>query len=139
MYHNILIPMDPDYLDHFDELVEFALEVVAAEGTISTLYVNKNYIHHRAAALSPERPTEIEQAVLGQVINKFEQVVPEAHRGKVYSQRGVVHDQILRIAKRTRADLIIMAPNKRPWLDYLLGSTTRKVVTDARCSVFVKR
>jgi len=126
-------------MESFDALARLALRLVADEGTISTLYVNKNYIHHRIAAHSPECATEIEQAILEQVISKFEESIPEAHRGKVYSQRGVVHDEILRIARRTGVDLIIMSPNKRPWEDFFLGSTTRRVVAEARCSVLVER
>ncbi len=139
MYSNILIPMDPDYSDQFARQVELARHVLAEGGTISTLYVNQNYIHHRLAATSSARPTEIEQAVLDQVIALFEACVEPELRGHVYSQRGVVHDQILRIAKRTRVDLIIMGPNKRPLLDYFIGSNTRRVVSEASCSVFVQR
>lgn len=139
MYNNILIPMDPDFSDQFGHLVELARRVLAEGGTISTLYVNQNYIHHRLAANLSNRPTEIEQEVLDQVIARFESCVEPELRGRVYSQRGVAHDQILRIARRIRADLIIMSPNKRPWLDCFLGSTTRRVVAEARCSVFVER
>ncbi|MBP0047396.1 universal stress protein [Marinobacterium sp. AK62] len=139
MYTNILIPMDPDYTDNFDPLVKLALKVIEEGGTISTLYVNKNYIHHAMAATSPDKPTEIEKAILETVINKFEATVPEDVRGRVYTQRGVVHDEILRVSKRMQADLIIMSPNKRPWLDRFMGSNTRKVMTEAHCSVFVRR
>ncbi len=139
MYHNILIPMDPDYPDNFDSLVALSLKVVEEGGKVSTLYVNKNYIHHAMAATSSDKPTEIEKAVLEKVIEKFNCSVPEQVRGRVYTQRGVVHDEILRVSKRVGADLIIMSPNKRPWLDRFLGSNTRKVMLEAHCSVFVQR
>jgi len=139
MYNNILIPVDPDYMGNFDALVQLALRLVSDDGTISTLYVNRNYIHNRIAAQSPEFAKDIERAIVEQLVSHFEQAVPEAHRGKVYNQRGVVHDEILRIARRTRVDLIIMAPNKRPWEDFFLGSTTRRVVAEARCSVLIER
>jgi nucleotide-binding universal stress UspA family protein len=139
MYSNILIPMDPDYADLFDRQVEVARRLLAPQGTISTLYVNQNYIHHALAATSPDRPTEIERAMIDRVVNRFEETVPDALRGRVFTQRGVVHDQIVRIANRTGVDLIIMMACKRPLARYFLGSNTRKVMTEAKCAVFVQR
>ncbi|MBS99918.1 MAG: hypothetical protein CMI01_14725 [Oceanospirillaceae bacterium] len=139
MYSNILIPMDPDHADLFERQVEVAVRLLAPEGKISTLYVNQNYIHHALAATSPDRPTEIERAVIDRVMVRFEETVPKEMRGRVFSQRGVVHDQIIRIANRTGVDLIIMMACKRPLARYFLGSNTRKVMTEAKCAVFVQR
>lgn len=139
MYANILIPIDPDHADLFDAQVAAAEKLLSPGGKISTIYVNPTYIHHAMAATTPDQPTEVEQAVLDQVIERFEQCVAEDLRGQVYTQRGVVHDQILRIAKRIQADLIIMASCKKPLERYFLGSNTRKVMADAKCSVLIQR
>ncbi|KEA64642.1 Universal stress protein F [Marinobacterium lacunae] len=139
MYSNILIPMDPDHADLFDAQVKAAQRLLADGGTISTIYVNQNYVHHVLAATSSDRPTEIEQAILKQVKALFEAEVPKEQRGHVYSRRGVVHDEIIKKAKAIKADLIIMAACKKPLERYFLGSNTRKVMMDASCSVFVQR
>ncbi|WP_432696713.1 universal stress protein [Marinobacterium sp. YM272] len=139
MYTNILIPMDPDHADLFPAQVEAAEKLLSSGGRISVLYVNPNYTHSLMAATTPDKPTEVEQAVLDQVIERFETCVSEALRGQVYSQRGVVHDQVLRVAGRIQADLIIMAACKKPLERYFLGSNTRKVTADAKCAVLVQR
>jgi len=139
MYSNILIPMDPDHADLFDAQVQAARRLLSPDGTISTLYVNPNYVHHVLAATSSESPTEVEQAILQQVKALFEAEVPRELRGHVYSRRGVVHDEIVRKAKSIGADLIIMTACKNPLERYFLGSNTRKVMAEAQCSVFVQR
>lgn len=139
MFRNILIPIDPDHADLFDKQVALAQRVLAENGAISTVYVNQNYIHHAMAATSPERPTEIEEAVLARIRELFLAEVPDAQRGQVYCRRGVVHDEILQQAKKMQADLIILAACKKPLERYFLGSNSRKVMMEAKCSVFVQR
>ncbi len=139
MYTNILIPMDPDHSDLFAAQVQAAEKLLSSGGKISVLYVNPTYTHSVMAATTPDQPTDVEQAVLDQVIERFEGSVSEELRGQVYTQRGVVHDQVVRIANRIHADLIIMAACKKPLERYFLGSNTRKVMADAKCSVLVQR
>lgn len=139
MYTNILIPMDPDHADLFEVQVSAAERLLSPGGKISTIYVNPTYIHHSMAATTPDKPTDVEQAVLDQVVERFESCVADELRGQVYTQRGVVHDQVVRIANRIHADLIIMTACKKPLERYFLGSNTRKVMADAKCAVLVQR
>lgn len=53
---------------------------------------------------------------------------------------GVPHTEIVRLAKRCGADLIVMATHGRGFMSHaLLGSTTERVVRRAPCPVFVVR
>jgi universal stress protein F len=52
---------------------------------------------------------------------------------------GSAEEEILRVARETRADLIIVASHKPRARDLLLGSTAAQVVRRAPCSVLVLR
>ena len=53
--------------------------------------------------------------------------------------QGAIYDQILTIAEKVNADLIVMASHRPELSDYLLGPNAAKVVRHARCSVMVVR
>lgn len=53
--------------------------------------------------------------------------------------QGSIYRNILRMAEKTRADLIIMPAHRLKLQDYLLGTNTAKVVRHAECSVLVVR
>lgn len=139
MYSRVLIPMDPDFSDLFDRQVEVALKLLAPEGKISVLYVNNNYVHHALASTTGDRPAEIENEIMAHAQEIVSKALPAEVLGKVICRRGIVHEEILQYAKKSHTDLIVMSVCKRPLERYLLGSNTRKVLTDARCAVFVAR
>ncbi len=53
--------------------------------------------------------------------------------------RGTVYQEILRVAGKIGADLIVMASHRPELRDYLLGPNTARVVRHAPCSVLVVR
>ena len=53
---------------------------------------------------------------------------------------GTAHAEIVRMAERCHADLIVMATHGRGFISHaILGSTTERVVRRAECPVFVIR
>jgi nucleotide-binding universal stress UspA family protein len=52
---------------------------------------------------------------------------------------GSAEEEIIRVARETRADLIIIASHRPRARDLLLGSTATQVVRRASCSVLVLR
>lgn len=52
---------------------------------------------------------------------------------------GSAEEEILRVARETKADLIVVASHKPRARDLLLGSTATQVVRRATCSVLVVR
>ncbi|HKY95561.1 MAG TPA: universal stress protein [Kiloniellales bacterium] len=52
---------------------------------------------------------------------------------------GSAEEEILRVARETRADLIVVASHRPRARDLLLGSTAAQVVRRASCSVLVLR
>lgn len=52
---------------------------------------------------------------------------------------GAIYDQILIMAEKVGASLIVMASHRPELKDYLLGPNAAKVVRHARCSVMIVR
>jgi len=54
-------------------------------------------------------------------------------------RRGSIYKEILRYARDTEADLVIMAAHRPEMTDFLLGSNADQVVRHADCSVWIVR
>lgn len=52
---------------------------------------------------------------------------------------GRVYEQILRLAKQSGADLIVVGAHTADLADYLLGPNAARIVRHAKCSVYVVR
>ena len=102
-----------------------------------------------SVATPPEPPTRVEtEAVLDAATQHYEEVFEGLrHRAK---ERGVdlesrvlvghAAEQILRLAADTGADLIVVGHRGRSAIrEFLFGSTSRRIVSYATCSVLVVR
>ncbi|HLF12181.1 MAG TPA: universal stress protein [Gammaproteobacteria bacterium] len=78
---------------------------------------------------------EAEQRVAAVVVAN---VPPELEPSRTIGQ-GSIYAEILRIARATNADLIVMASHRPAMKDYLIGANAARVVRHARCSVLVVR
>ena len=102
-----------------------------------------------SVATPPEPPTRVEtEAVLESATQHYEEVFEglrrqaQARGGDLESRVLVGHaaDQILRLAADTQADLIVVGHRGRSAMrEWLFGSTSRRVVAHAPCSVLVAR
>jgi len=102
-----------------------------------------------SVATPPEPPTRVEtEAALEAATQHYEEVFEGLRRRA--QARGVnletrvlvghAADQILRLAAETGADLIVVGHRGRSAIrEWIFGSTSRRVVTHARCSVLVVR
>ena len=102
-----------------------------------------------SVATPPEPPTRVEtEAVLDAATRHYEEVFGGLRRRS--EERGVemetrvlvghAAEQILRLAADTRADLIVVGHRGRSAIrEWLFGSTSRRVVAHAPCSVLVVR
>ena len=52
---------------------------------------------------------------------------------------GAVHRQIVKLAEKRNADVIVMGSSNPTIKDYILGTTASHVVAHAKCSVYVVR
>ena len=53
--------------------------------------------------------------------------------------QGTVYEVILKMAKKTKCDLIVIGAHRPELKDYLLGPNAARVVRHADCSVMVVR
>ncbi len=65
--------------------------------------------------------------------------LPESLDYKTHIGSGVVYKEILQVAERIHADMIVMSASRPELTDYLLGPNTGKVVRHSNCSVLVVR
>jgi nucleotide-binding universal stress UspA family protein len=102
-----------------------------------------------SVATPPEPPTRVEtEAVLESATQHFEELFEglrrrAAERGVPFESRvlvGHAAEQILRLAAETGADLIVVGHRGHSTIrEWLFGSTSRRVVAHANCSVLVAR
>jgi nucleotide-binding universal stress UspA family protein len=87
--------------------------------------------HHEAAVVeAKERLNEVAEAALGKAANsKVRHIVAT---GKAY-------DQILKTAKASKTDLIVIGAHAPDLEDFLLGPNASRVVRHSTCSVYVVR
>tara|TARA_R110002124_G_scaffold86958_2_gene224295 strand:- start:2595 stop:3026 length:432 start_codon:yes stop_codon:yes gene_type:complete len=52
---------------------------------------------------------------------------------------GKAYDEVLKVAKETKADLIVVGAHKPDFKDYLLGPNAARIVRHSNCSVYVVR
>lgn len=123
-----------------DDAFETALDLAAVCGA---------RLQAVSVATPPEPPTRVEtEAVLEAATHQYEEVFGALRRRA--NARGVdletrilvghAAEQILRLAADTGADLIVVGHRGRSAIrEWLFGSTSRRVVAHAACSVLVAR
>lgn len=87
-----------------------------------------------AAVVSAAKETAVKEmhSITSKLIGR-QQVSFETH-----IQEGIPYQQILSLAEKIKADLIVISPRGKSALEgFLFGSTTNKVVHDAKCDVMV--
>ena len=148
-FKNVLCPIDfsPSSLKAFDH----ALSLVGDEGTVTLLHVVEFYVdvlvgeavafdlddvrerHHEQAVEKLEQAKQAGQAVTGdaRARTKLETATLDS---------SAAYKEILRIAERDDADVIVMGVMGRSAADlFFFGSTTNHVVRAAHCPVLTVR
>ena len=75
----------------------------------------------------------------GRLARLTEENVPDDLIVRHAVRRGSVYKEVIRYARETQADLIIMAAHRPEIADYLLGPNAAQVVRHADCSVWTIR
>ena len=125
---------------HADAAFDDALDLEAPAGARPSVV---------AVASPPEPPTEVEAAgALEAATRHDEELVANLRRRaeerhvpmETHILVGHPADQILRTAAASRADLIVVGHRGRsPIREWVFGSTSRRIVAHATCSVLVVR
>ena len=145
-FKNVLCPIDfsPSSLKALD----LALSLAGDEGTVTLLHVVEFYVdvavgeavafdlddvreRHREQALEKLEQTKQDLPVDARARTKFETATLDS---------GAAYKEILRIAERDAADVIVMGVMGRSGADLLFfGSTTNHIVRAAHCPVLTVR
>jgi len=141
MYRNILLPVDLSETLSRRKALATALALREAFG--ATLHVMTVVPEFGLPMVGQFFPPDYEAKMHEQVADQLEEYVAQQVPQGVAAQRivaaGKIYQQILRVAKETQADLIVMGSHRPELSDYLLGPNAARVVRHADCSVMVVR
>lgn len=142
MYDNILVPVDIWEKDLIDMIINHVENIAKLEDshihfltvipTFSYPGIDYDFSKFDARKLLLES-TRLE---LDEVIKQF--LIPE-DRVQQHISIGSAKDEILKVAEKIRANLIVLGSGRPNMTTYLLGSTAASVVRYAKTSVLVIR
>ncbi len=138
MYKKILVPIDIAQVPKGNKLVETLLTV----GDINSQFILLNVIEEVPSWVSsaiPDRKelvAQFKETAQEQLLN----IISDANiQARIDVRIGHPFQTILNVAEKFQADLIIVSAHQTGFQDYLLGSTSAKVMQHAKCAVLVVR
>lgn len=140
MYSSILVPIDIEEPSSWHAALPVAIELTRAFGAelhVVTVVRDIDAIWQaQYSLLSYEKLVEAARVRLTALIKE---AAPHDLQPLISVGYGSVYGEILRIARATGADLIVMASHRPEMKDYLLGANAARVVRHAPLSVLVVR
>lgn len=141
MYKDILCPIDLNEESSWNKALPTAVEYCKSFG--ATLHVMNVVPHFGMSVVGSYFPKDFEQkAIEGarEQLHEFvRQHVPEGVKVQHIVAHGTTYDEILRVAREIKADLVLLAAHRPELKDYLLGPTAARVVRHFEGSVLVVR
>ncbi len=141
MYKTILLTVDLNQESSWKKALPAAVEYCQAFG--STLRVATVIPDFGLGAVGAYFPTDFAEKALAKAKEDLQAFVGERIPSGVETRHsvgyGTVYEEILRIAKETECDLIVIAAHRPELKDFLLGPNAARVVRHAKCSVMVVR
>ncbi|KUF11364.1 universal stress protein [Pseudoponticoccus marisrubri] len=140
MFHNVLLPIDPNHPASWEKALPMAVKLCGGTGTLHLLGIVHDLGSVLVASYLPsgfeKKALEAMKTQLGEfAAEKLAGVSVETHVG-----HGHVPEEILRAAKASSADMIVMASHPPSELrTFLVGSNADKVVHHADRPVLVVR
>lgn len=135
MYRHVLVPVAFDQDHPPDRAIALARRLVDPKGRISLLHVMPE-VPPFAISYMPEGYGDN----LGRAIRaELEGLAGPLPGGSAHVEAGEAGRAILTFAEDNEVDCIVIASHRPGLGDYLIGSTTARVVRHATCSVHVIR
>ncbi len=139
MYNSILVPIDLGQIEQGKNITRIARKLLDMPGGQLTLL---NVVPDIPGYVLSEMPEDIISKTRSSSLERLEEIASECgvdDVSKIVVHQGNIYHEILSSASDLGADLIVMASHQPEFTDYLIGSTTARVVRHAECSVFVVR
>ncbi len=137
MYKNILVPLEPRHGPVCGRIIAVARLLAGGNGRISLLTV----VESLPGYVSAEVPEEILERSRAATISSMHALAREAgiDQADVLIRDGNAATTILEEAAAMGADAIVLGSHRPDFSDYLIGSTSARVVRHAQCTVVVER
>jgi len=141
MYENILLTVDLNEESSWRKALPTAVECCRAFGArLHLMTVVPDFGMSAVAQYFPEDYAErAATEAAGQLKKLFAEQVTDGIKVQHRVGYGTVYEEILKAARETKCDLIVMASHRPALKDYLLGPNAARVVRHANCSVLVVR
>ena len=141
MIKNILLPVDLGEETFSEKVIDTAVAMSQSNGaTLHALVVVPGY---SMSIVSQYFPADFEKRSQADAMRKLQAFITDKVPSDVATQcivvTGTVYEEILKSAKDTDCDLVVMASHRPGLEQYLLGPNAAKVVRHAVCSVYVVR
>ncbi len=141
MFKEILLPVDIGNKDTQTKAVSTAVAIARAFS--ARLHVMTIVPDFGMSIVGSFFPASYEEKALKEADKRLHAFVKEVIPSDVAVQHivahGTIYEEILRFAKKSKIDMIIMASHRPELQDYLLGPNAARVVRHASCSVTVVR
>ena len=141
MYKNILLTVDLNDESSWKKALPAAVECCQAFG--ATLHVVTVIPDFGLSAVGAYFPRDFAEKAVAKAKEDLQAFVGERIPSDVETRHsvgyGTVYEEILKIAKETGCDMIVIASRRPELKDYLLGPNAARVVRHATCSVLVVR
>ena len=141
MFKEILLPIDLGDESSSMKALSTALGIAKTAG--SRLHVLAVVPGFSMSIISQYFPKDFEAKSLADAADRLRHFIDENVPSDITSQAavasGTVYQEILRVAKESNCELIVLASHRPELKDYLLGPNAARVVRHARCSVMVVR
>ncbi len=141
MYKDVLLAVDLGQESSWTKSLPLAIDTVGNTGaTLHTMTVIPNFGMSIVDQFFPKGfEKEVGQKIMEQLKVWVKENVPGDIKVRHIVGDGTVYEEILDIAKKINADLIIISSHRPELKDYLLGPNAARVVRHAGCSVLVVR
>jgi nucleotide-binding universal stress UspA family protein len=143
MFQRIIVPIDLEEESSWHKVLPVAIDYARHVG--AELHVISVVPDHmlRMTVVAQLIPEDYEERLIGDVQDRLSRLLEANVPKDIAVQRAVrlgsVYREIMRYARDTQADLIIMAAHRPELSDYLLGPNAAQVVRHANCSVWTIR
>lgn len=140
MYSRILLAVDLNHEESWKKALPAACEIArASKGELHLITVVPEF---GMAAVETYFPADFETKALQAAekgLEKFAAKLPKGVDAKLHVGHGRVYDQILRLAGKIKADLVVMGSHAPDMRNYLMGSNVEKVARHFAGSVLLVR
>jgi nucleotide-binding universal stress UspA family protein len=141
MFKEILLPIDLGEVESSRKAVSTAIELSRTEGArLHLLCVVPGF---GMSIVSQYFPEGFEEKSLAEAANQLDEFIAKNIPSEITSRavvaNGSIYAEILKVARETGCDLIVVASQRPELKDYLLGPNAARVVRHANCSVLVVR